>query len=63
MGNGEVRYDAHGVPGPLRVSTQPEYHGDHADSVAFWSQGGAVLPTDEAAEAVPSVTRLGDLLG
>jgi len=63
MGNGEVRYDTHGVPGPLLVSTQPEYYGDHPDSVAFWSQGDAALPMVEAAEAVPSVSRQGDLLG
>ena len=52
-GNGEYKFSAPGMKEPLRVTTNPEYFSEHAESVELWSPGN---PLFRAPELIPRVS-------
>ena len=43
MGNREYRLLTPGMSEPLRVTTDPEYFEDHAESMELWSPGNPLF--------------------
>lgn len=41
----EYRYSAPGMPKDLRVTTDPAYYEEHAESVELWSPGSPLFPS------------------
>ena len=65
MGRREYRLLAPGMAKPLRVTTDPSYYEDHAESVELWSPGNLLFKAPEVLAAVAAHThmkRLSDLL-
>ena len=57
---------APGMGERLRVTTDPMYYGEHAESVEFWSPGNPLFNAPEllaASEALPEKKTLADFLG
>ena len=65
MGHREYGLLAPGMSEPLRVTTDPEYFEEHAESVELWSPGNPLFVPPEFAESVeldPSHSTLKDIL-
>ena len=65
MGHREYGLLAPGMSAPLRVTTDPEYFEEHAESMELWSPGNPLFIAPEFTDTVesgPSVTTLKDLL-
>ncbi len=65
MGRREYSLLAPGMSKPLRVTTDPEYYAEHAESVELWSPGNPLFIAPEFADGVeldPSHTTLKDIL-
>ena len=65
MGHREYGLLAPGMSEPLRVTTDPEYFEEHAESVELWSPGNPLFVPPEFAESVeldPSHRTLKDIL-
>lgn len=58
MTHREYRYSAPGMAEELRVTTDPDYYEEHADSVELWSPGSPLFPNPESADTVPSEATL-----
>ena len=66
MGRREYGLLAPGMKEPVRVTTDPDYYGEHADSVELWSPGNPLFnPPEDIPEPTPwpEGTTLGKLLG
>ena len=65
FGNGEYSYSAPGMKEPLRVTTNPDYFSEHADSVELWSPGNPLFQTPDLLPQVsisPSIRTIQQLL-
>ena len=64
MGPREYRFQQPGLAQPIRVSTDPIYYEQNAETVEFWSPGNPTFPAlmTEAPD-VPEAARLSELLG
>ena len=65
MGHREYGLMAPGMSEPLRVTTDPEYFEEHAESLELWSPGNPLFVPPEftpTAEESPSVETLKDIL-
>ena len=65
MGHQEYSLLAPGMKEPLRVTTDPDYYEENADSVEFWSPGSPLFTPPEFAakrEQMPSVRTLKEIL-
>jgi superfamily II DNA or RNA helicase len=65
MGAREYAYLAPGMAQPIRVTTDPDYYEEHAESVELWSPGSPLFPSPDVVAAVdelPKGKRLPDLL-
>lgn len=52
----EYRYSAPGMPKELRVTTDPSYYEEHAESVELWSPGSPLFPQPQYADELPGMT-------
>ena len=50
----EYRYSAPGMPKELRVTTDPAYYEEHAESVELWSPGSPLFPKADDVDATPN---------
>ena len=65
LGNREYRLSAPGMRIPLRVTTNPSYFSEHADSVELWSPGNPLFQPPDLLPRVsisPSIRKLRQLL-
>lgn len=61
----EYAYLAPGMARPIRVTTDPDYYEEHAESVELWSPGSPLFPAPDvvaSADELPQGKRLPDLL-
>ncbi len=62
MGDREYRFTAPGMSEAVRVSTDPAYYEQHADSVELWSPGNPTFPAPEDAVDPPLGKTLAEVL-
>ncbi len=64
MAVSQYAYSAPGMAKPLRVTTNPEFYEEHAESVELWSPGSPLFPEPEysgeiaGSAPVPSIREL-----
>ena len=62
MGQQEYKFSAPGMSRAVRVSTDPAYYEQHADSVELWSPGNPTFPSPEDAIDPPTGETLTEVL-
>jgi SNF2 family DNA or RNA helicase len=56
MAKSQYAYSAPGMPKALRVTTDPAFYEEHAESVELWSPGSPLFPQPEYADELPDST-------
>ncbi|MCV5090757.1 hypothetical protein OFC13_29445, partial [Escherichia coli] len=62
MGAREYSFLSPGMAQPVRVSTDPAYYEENADSVELWSPGNPTFPAPEDAAEAPTAGSLSEVL-
>jgi hypothetical protein len=62
LGRREYAFIQPGLGRHVRISTDPDYYEQHADTVELWSPGNPTFPTTETGAVEVTARSLGELL-